>query len=272
LAAEAIQIITVGILQFIYGIDLVIQAKIHGQGSSLADSEGLQALIEKGMAGEVLYLISVIAVAVCGIVFFFWYRKEIRGEVRGSLSKLFTVRNIILLIFLGIGCQFFITGFMSVIQKYFTRLFDAYVKQMDQLQDGNIITVLLLFIIIAPITEELVFRGVILHKANQYVSFLGANILQALLFGLYHWNVIQGFYAAILGFILGAIYYKFRSIVASMLLHMAVNSSSFLIILFPDKVWASYLLIFGGVVLLIITLLLINPLQTLVPNKLKVQS
>ena len=208
-----------------------------------------------------LYLFSALIIAVCGIVFYFWYRYEIRGEARGSLKNLITFRGILLFLFLGIGCQFFFTGAMTLIKPLLTNVFSDYANVMEGLTSGNETVVLLLMIIIAPVTEELIFRGVTLHRANRYVSFLGANILQAVLFGIYHGNIIQGVYASLLGFLLGAIYYKYKTIFAPILLHLIINASSLLVVLIPDHFLSYVILVAAGGLSIVITLLVIRPAQ-----------
>lgn len=216
-------------------------------------AEAIQSIVVMGFGAFFLpmnqdtgYLISVIAVLLCGITFFFWYRYEIRGEAGGSIRRTFTVRIVFPFILLGLGCQFFISGIISLIKQYIPVLFQGYEDQLKAITSGNIIVVLLLLVIIAPLTEELIFRGIILHKASKALPFFGANLLQALLFGLYHGNIIQGIYAAFLGFLLGMIYHKFRTIFAPMLLHVFINAGSFLLYLFPERVIVYYILVLAG--------------------------
>ncbi len=235
LAAEAIQLFVVMCYQIIYGVILGIKIGIENASKGGYDPATMVNSIEDAMSQSVIYLISAIAVMFCGIAFFFWYRYEIKGEVRVNFRRTFSIKNILLLILLGIGCQFFITGVMSLTEQYFTKLYEDYANQIDNLTGGNTIVVLCLLVFIAPITEELIFRGIILRKASRALPFIGANLLQAMLFGIYHMNIIQGIYAAVLGFILGLVCHKFKTIIASMLLHMIINSSSFLLYFLPEN-------------------------------------
>lgn len=57
-------------------------------------------------------------------------------------------------------------------------------------------------------------------------SFHIANFLQALIFGLVHFNIIQGLYAFVIGLFLGCVREKYDSLLPAMLLHFAVNASS----------------------------------------------
>jgi membrane protease YdiL (CAAX protease family) len=206
-----------------------------------------------------MYLLSAVIIIVCGIVYFFWYRYEILGDIRGSVRTLFKVKDILFFVILGIGCQFFFTGLMSIIRPLFTNIFSDYSETVEALTSGNTIVVLLLMTLIAPITEELIFRGVTLHKANRQVAFWKANVLQAILFGIYHWNIVQGVYAALLGLLLGAVYYKYRTIFAPIMLHMLINASSLLVVLIPDIAYGYIIMTAAGAICIITSLLAINP-------------
>jgi membrane protease YdiL (CAAX protease family) len=247
LVAEAIQLAVIVGFELGYMLLLFIKSGIvRMTGGEAEDLDVIINASQELVTQKSGYLISVIAVFVCGIGFYLWYRREIAGEMQESVKKTFTIRNVILLLLLGVGCQFFISGIMNLVQQYFPQLFEAYANQLLKLTAGNWITVFLLIILIAPVAEELVFRGVILHKAGRAVPFWGANLLQAVLFGVYHMNIIQGIYAVLIGFILGLVYHKFGTILAPMLLHMLINASVLLLALFPESNLAYNILIFAG--------------------------
>ncbi|MDF2537876.1 MAG: hypothetical protein K0S76_897 [Herbinix sp.] len=257
-AAVGIQYTLAIFFAFMYGILVSVIAGIKFGLSGVSDKDKIAQVIEGSLSMEILYVFSMIASLACGIVFFFWYRHLIRFEVRGSLKKLFTVKNLVLLILLGLGCQSFLTGFMSLIQPFFYDLFDDYADVVEQLMSGNIVTVVVYTIFMAPIVEELIFRGVILHKANKVIPFLGANILQAILFGIYHMNIVQGIYATIAGFLFGLMYYKFRNIYAPIMLHMIINASSFVIIYLPTGILPFVVAMLIGFALIVITIALLK--------------
>lgn len=244
--AEAIQIVFVSIAMFGYSFIMEFNA-------------GYELL--RDYQDEVAYFISVLGVAICGVVFFFWYQFEIHGEERGNLKQVFQVKNMILFALLGIGIQLFMTGIMRLVRPYFTDTFENYGQTMENLTSGNTFIVILLLVVIAPITEELIFRGVILLKTRREIVFLGANILQSILFGIYHMNIVQGIYAALIGFILGIIVKRYQTIVAPVLLHMLINASSLLTVFFPAGTLSYLIMTIMGGILVIITLYVINPLR-----------
>lgn len=197
---------------------------------------------------ELMYLFSVVGILLCGIIFFLWYRRETLGEIKGSFRDVLTVRYIGTFAVLGIGCQFLISGLLSLLTPFFIEAFADYSEVLGAITSGNKVVVLLLMVVIAPVTEELIFRGVILHMANRQVTFLWANLLQAALFGIYHNNLVQGIYAALLGFLLGMVYYRFKTIFAAILLHMMINASSLLLNLLPDTTFSYFITVITGAV------------------------
>ena len=78
-------------------------------------------------------------------------------------------------------------------------------------------------VILAPIGEELIFRGVTMRLARRALPFWLANIFQALMFGIFHMNWIQGIYAFALGLLLGYVCEKGGSIYYSLLMHILFN-------------------------------------------------
>ncbi len=202
----------------------------------------------KGTSQETVYIYSLIGTAVCGVVFFYWYQKEWQRAKTGFIIKIINVRVLLIMGLVAISCQLFFSGVLSLLQPYFTSVFQDYTQVIESITAIKPSLLILMIGFVAPITEELIFRGVVFRLATRQVGFLGANLLQAVLFGLYHGNLVQGSYAAILGFILGAICYKFKSLLAAIILHIFINLSSLLLPLIPDEMlYKVLMLLVGGI-------------------------
>lgn len=80
-------------------------------------------------------------------------------------------------------------------------------------------------VILAPIFEELVFRGLILDGLLKKYSPVLAIGISALLFGLIHGNPPQIFTGIVLGSFIGWIYYKTKRIELAIFLHFVNNAS-----------------------------------------------
>jgi len=89
-------------------------------------------------------------------------------------------------------------------------------------------------VIMGPVFEELIFRGVILDGFLKNYSPLKAILVSSFLFGLFHLNIRQFIVGLFFGIFLGWAYYKSRSISFSIILHAAVNFIPFLMFTFAD--------------------------------------
>lgn len=136
-----------------------------------------------------------------------------------------------------------VLGFFPDIAASYHELVEAGVR------DGGIFSVLST-VITAPIVEELCCRGIMLECLLRAFTpgwrrglpnspatpaprvAIAAILLQALIFGIMHWNIVQSTYATVGGIVLGVVYWRCGDLRATMLFHMVVNGSNYL----PD--WA----------------------------------
>lgn len=104
--------------------------------------------------------------------------------------------------------------------------------------------------ILAPLAEEVVFRGAILRKLLQIFSHQMhwvAIVISAVIFGAAHLNMAQGVNAFVLGLLLGWMYYRTGSIFPGIVLHWANNTIAYIIArLRPDLANVSLTDICGG--------------------------
>lgn len=110
--------------------------------------------------------------------------------------------------------------------------------------------------VVAPIYEEIIFRGILLKGMAKKINPIGALIISALFFALVHMNIPQGINAFLLGMVIGAIYLKTKSIYLSIFAHfinnlMAITASSlFMLIDGKYAMWIHVIFFIVGVILL----------------------
>ena len=78
--------------------------------------------------------------------------------------------------------------------------------------------------VMAPITEELLFRGIVQGELRKAMPEPAAIIIQAILFAAYHIQPVQASYALIPGVLLGVAYAWSRSIWVPIAMHMLFNA------------------------------------------------
>ncbi len=76
--------------------------------------------------------------------------------------------------------------------------------------------------LLAPIVEELIFRKFLIDRMHMFGGHV-AIMTSALMFGLFHGNFAQFFYAWFMGIVWGYVYYKTGKVIYTMLMHMTVN-------------------------------------------------
>ena len=88
--------------------------------------------------------------------------------------------------------------------------------------DNALLPKVLFMVILAPVIEEYIFRKQLIDRMHIYGEKL-AVVTSALMFGLFHGNLSQFFYAFALGLVFGYVYLKTGKLRYSIGLHMLIN-------------------------------------------------
>jgi membrane protease YdiL (CAAX protease family) len=99
---------------------------------------------------------------------------------------------------------------------------EAMFAQMGSRNFGMVLAVCLL----APVLEEMLFRGIILRSFLRQYSRWSAILGSAAVFGFAHMNLYQYVVALLLGIFLGWLYERSQSLLPCIALHAAYNSAS----------------------------------------------
>lgn len=83
--------------------------------------------------------------------------------------------------------------------------------------------------IVTPLAEELIFRGIVYNELKRSYRLPLAMVVSALLFGLYHMNLVQGGYGFIMGLLMVYLYEYFGSFLWPVLVHMLANSLAYVL-------------------------------------------
>lgn len=91
------------------------------------------------------------------------------------------------------------------------------------------VSTLLALVLVAPVTEELLFRGWLLHDLEQRYGRTPALLWSSALFGLVHIEASAVIYATLAGLVLGTVALRARSTLASIAMHAGVNAMPLLL-------------------------------------------
>lgn len=115
---------------------------------------------------------------------------------------------------------------------------------------------IILYGIVSPVAEEIVFRGIVYNRLRRQYSLWIAIIGSALIFGVYHGNVVQALYAFVLGLLIAVLYEKFGSFMAPIILHGAANIFVYVVTsdTFLQKNCMNWVVFLGSTVLFVVLL------------------
>ena len=261
--AVLVFVITMALL---YGGAIIISLGAAVGGAVIGGSRAIE-MIERFMI-ENMNLLSCLIYIVPGAVFLTWYyfsfvEKRGIGQTLYSHTRRLTPACFGWVVLLGFAVQHVISLLMAAIYIVMPSALDQYTEMIDSsgVTEYSILWAVAT-VILPPVVEETIFRGLILQYLGRAgARFVVANLIQAVLFGMFHMNFVQGIYTALLGFLLGWLAYRYDSILVPMLLHAIFNLFGTVLVdlesrFLPDVVLT--LIILASVPLLIVTILMIH--------------
>ena len=158
-----------------------------------------------------------------GVPVFLAIINKVPSQEKGPKKNL-SFKQMIVLFFVSMGTTYVFNFVGNIINQIIEGIKGSEViNPLDTVIDlSNIVPLIIVVVILTPIIEEFVFRGVLLDKLRRFGDKT-AIIFTALVFGLFHGNFSQFFYAFALGLIFAYITIKTNTIRYSIVLHMLVN-------------------------------------------------
>lgn len=89
--------------------------------------------------------------------------------------------------------------------------------------ESTMVMQIVVLCILSPVVEELLFRGLIYNRLKGYYEVTIAAYISSIIFGIAHFNLVQGLYAFIMGIVFSYVYEKYRNIIAPIMMHAAAN-------------------------------------------------
>lgn len=198
------------ILELLVGIPFEILSEIIHVNSYNKSLE-LIVVILKEVVPNILVIIIILKVI----------REDYKPNFKIKYAEKFNFKLLLCTIFLMLGFFFWFHSSIGMmirkipVSESWEKVFEDILK--------NPYLMFISFIIIAPIFEEILMRGIILEGFLNKYKPVTAIIISSLMFGVMHLNIFQFVNATIGGLFLGVIYYKTRSLVLCIVAHMVNN-------------------------------------------------
>lgn len=196
------------------------------------DQAQLYDFIMNATMSQALSMTLLAGLATAPILIFIYIRDNNKDRRNGTFVK-YKLNNILkylLIIPFGVFNMLWANYFVALLQLVMPKfMLESYTDTQQIIEGGGFLIQLLTAGIVAPIVEELIFRGLVYRRTKKMTGTIAAAILSAALFGVFHGNWVQAPYAFIIGIVAVFVYEKFKSIVAPIMLHMSANILSVLI-------------------------------------------
>lgn len=248
----AAQVITVFLLTIYFYFEQISQNAKMGISMSVMQ---ISANVEKKVLASThsLLIIYSIIFFLTLLLLFAIRRKNFLRELR--LNK-FSVSYVPALLVLALGLILFINCVLNLLPR---SMLEDYSESSSSLSQGAFALSMLTQALIAPLTEEVTFRGLILSRFNKALPKWFGILVSSFLFGLVHGQIVWFIYAAFLGIILCLIANRMDSILCTILLHMLFNAGGTILAYVPIPINLPILIgaAFTGALLIILGLWLI---------------
>lgn len=166
---------------------------------------------------------------------------DIDAGVFGQLFDFFKngfsgVKPLVTCVVLGVVSAFALNGVIARLSDFMTRVSQTQgmlgsekYEAVKQIQYSvPLVLGLVLYGIVSPLVEEIVFRGIVFNRVKRFYGVPKAVIGSALLFGAFHGNLPQFVYGTCMGVLIALCYEWTGCFYAPLLFHAAANVAVFL--------------------------------------------
>lgn len=154
-----------------------------------------------------------------------WY---LPGKRLPSFREKKNIEYYVLLVVLSISMAAAVNILFSLI-GITEKASETYERVSNSQYSIPIVLGLVLYGIVSPFVEEILFREIIYNRIKARFQVNISIIVTALLFGIYHMNLVQGLYGFCMGIMLNVLYEYFGGLKAAFIFHGAANIFIYLI-------------------------------------------
>ena len=212
-----------GMAVLVFALTMVL---MNGSGILLSAGSALFGMMIGGVNGVYslyeflmnnLNLYSCLIYMISGTVFLLWYYFAVVEPAGVNTfvnvqTKRLSPYCFVWLFVLSFGVEHVISLLMTLINVVAPSAIEEYTELVETSGWSEYSPVwVIATLILPPLVEETIFRGLILgYLRRAGACFVVANLIQAVLFGVYHMNLVQGIYAAALGALLGYLVWRYE--------------------------------------------------------------
>ncbi|MBR6626655.1 MAG: CPBP family intramembrane metalloprotease [Lachnospiraceae bacterium] len=166
------------------------------------------------------FVFQLIGLIIFGLWFKLWGRNKFVNPVKAVKPS-----AVLVALLAAVIMELLISVGMAIVSVIAPEIIENFNNMMEQAGVAEMTFVsFVATVFLAPIGEELVFRGVTVRLGKWAgLPFCAINIIQAVLFGVFHLNLVQGVYAFFIGLVLGYLGHRYKTLWVPILMHFFCN-------------------------------------------------
>jgi len=180
--------------------------------------------IKYNIENPLIYFVmtSVISVfSLGGVIWYVMKSKDLNWDyIKGSSVKSTYLYNKIAMLMIGLAIV--VSELDNLIQRIIP-MSETYMDIFEGVINNNLFLVFLSLCIVAPLLEEMLFRGILLRGLLKNLEHWSAIFFSAFLFAILHMNIWQGIGAFFVGVFIGWLFFKTGSIYIAIFAHFINN-------------------------------------------------
>lgn len=176
------------------------------------------------LIGELVYLLP-------AAVYLFARKVPLKYAIGLRMPKVWTLFLSVIVGFLSIP----IASFLNLVSQLFVS--NTMLQSSGLFLNSGMLLTLLISSVLAPVIEEIICRGVLLHSITRLSTPMKGILISSFCFGLMHLNFNQFLYAFGLGVIFALTIRATGSIFSSVIVHITINGTNVLLLIVSSKAY-----------------------------------
>lgn len=201
---------------------LLLQAGFAVMESSIQE-EGMLDYVFREFQTQTMEMVLVTAAVSIPILGWMYYKdlKKRENFDMGNFQIVLEVRSLVWVVIGSAALALFCNNLIALTPLM--QWSESYEQVNEALYAGSIWMELLGAGVGAAVSEELLMRGLLFQRLRDMMEAKAAIFWSALIFGIFHGNIVQGVYAFLMGMFFAWLKERFHTILIPILAHMSAN-------------------------------------------------
>ena len=203
----------------------IIRFAMFNDGADVSNLDALyNTIIEYTLRYSTYVTLAITLIA--GTICYLLYRKDEKIRFENAFYNDMSIKDYLMCLLTGVGIYMLVDVIVVILSGLInmTGVIEANDEAISMMLNGKFVLEIIVYCVVAPAVEELVFRGMVFNRMRSMVGTKRAIWASALIFACMHTGgLLQMAYAFALGYLMAWVYSRYCNLKAPVCIHMAFN-------------------------------------------------